>query len=101
LGVLTYAIVETLDEAAAIKLLELADQPERTVIGRELVNRLEHAAVTRTPIEGSASTYELEAAALPTLRRRAFELMLDDVPQASWAGKCLHAIDQLRDRYGK
>lgn len=101
LGVLTHAIVETLDEADAVRLLELADRPERAVIGRELIDRLENAAVTRTPIAESANTYELEAAAIPTLRKRAFELMLDDVPQASWARKCLHAIDHLRDRYGK
>jgi hypothetical protein len=101
LGVLTHAIVETLDEADAIKLLELADRPERAAIGRELVARLEQAAVTRTPIAGSSNTYEIEAAALPALRQRAFDLMLGNTPQASWARKCLHAIDQLRDHYGK
>ncbi|MEO7689079.1 MAG: hypothetical protein ABIS51_07315, partial [Sphingomonas sp.] len=101
LGVLTHAIVETLDETDAIKLLELTDRPERAAIGRELVARLEQAAVTRTPIAGSSNAYEIEAAALPALRKRAFDHMLGNTLQASWARRCLHAIDQLRDRYGK
>ena len=101
LGLIARAIVETMTEADAIGLLHLADRPERAVIGRELVARLENAAVTRIPIEGAANTYEIEGAPLVALRERAFELQRTGAPNEDWARQVLQAIDELRDQYGK
>lgn len=101
LGVITNAIVETMDEGDAIKLLELADTKRRNIIGNALASRLESAAVTRVPVVNMGNIYELESKPLPALRKRAFELMLADAASAPHARLCLRAIDELRDQYGK
>jgi hypothetical protein len=101
LGVITSAIVETMDEGDAIKLLELSDTRQRKIIGNELAHRLENAAVAKIPVANMANSYELESKPLPTLRKRAFELMRTDAPSAHHARLCLQAIDELRDQYGK
>lgn len=101
LGVITSAIVETMDESDAIKLLELADTKWRNIIGNELASRLEGAAVARIPVANMGNIYELESKPLPALRKRAFELMLANAASAHHARLCLRAIDELRDQYGK
>lgn len=101
LGVITSAIVETMDECDAIRLLELADTKRRNIIGNELASRLENAAVTRIPVASMGNVYELESKPLAALRKRAFELMLANAASAHHARLCLRAIDELRDQYGK
>lgn len=101
LGVITNAIIETMDESDAIKLLELADTKRRDIIGNELASSLESAAVTRIPVANMGNIYELESKPLPALRKRAFELMLANAAPAHHARLCLRAIDELRDQYGK
>lgn len=101
LGVITSAIVETMDENDAIKLLELADTEQRNIIGNVLASRLENAAVARIPVANMSNSYELESKPLPDLRKRAFELMRANAPSAHHARVCLRAIDELRDEYGK
>jgi hypothetical protein len=101
LGVIASAIVETMDEGDAIRLLELADTKRRNIIGNELASGLEKAAVTRIPVDNMGNIYELESKPLPALRKRAFELMLANAASAHHARWCLRAIDELRDQYGK
>ena len=101
LGVIARAIVETMHEGDAIRLLELADTKRRSIIGNELASRLENAAVTRIPVANMGNIYELESKPLPALRKRAFELMLANAASAHHARLCLRAIDELRDQYGK
>jgi len=99
-GVIAYAFAETMNESEAIFLLELADAPSGAVIARVLIGQLEHAAVSRRPIEGMPNTFELEAAPLARLRHAAFRHLLSR-PDAKPIRACLQAIDHLRDRYGK
>jgi hypothetical protein len=101
LGVIASAIVETMDESDAIRLLELADPQQHNIIGKELASRLENAAVTRIPVPDMANSYELESKPLPALRKRAFELLRRGAPSAHHARLCLRSIDELRDQYGK
>jgi hypothetical protein len=95
------AIAETMDEKDAISLLDLAAREGSAAIGRELIGRLEQAAVTRNPVPGHSNAYELEAAPLPGLRQHAFDMLRKELPASNWAHQCLQAIDHLRDRYGK
>jgi hypothetical protein len=101
IAIIASAIVATMDEGDAIRLLELADTKQRNIIGNELASRLENAAVTRTPVANMGNTYELESKPLPALRKRAFELKLANAASAHHARLCLRAIDELRDQYGK
>ena len=101
MSLLAAAILETLDEADAIRLLDLVERPQRASIGRELISRLENAAVTRLPVPGMSNAYELQAAPLTSLRKHGFALLLAGGPGAIWAKRCLEAVDRLRDEYGK
>jgi hypothetical protein len=101
LGAIASAIVATMDEGEAIRLLELADTERRNIIGNELASRLENAAVTRIASANMGTIYELESKPIPALRKRAFELMLANAASAHHARICLRAIDELRDQYGK
>lgn len=94
------AIAQTMDENEAIELLSLAASASGSAIARVLVDRLEHTAVLRLPVEGMVDTFELESAPLPNLRRAAFHQLLE-LPEATPIRACLQAIDHLRDRYGK
>ena len=99
--VIVDAIVQTLDEVDALKLLSVAVTTSDADIGKALAQSLENAAVLRNPVEGSSNTYELEAAPLTEFRRRVFALATDGGPNSAVAIKCLQAIDNLRDRHGK
>lgn len=94
------ALAQTMNEEDAMQLLIHAIEPDGDAIARILVGRLEHAAVTRLPIEGSTNTFELEGAALPQLRQLAFR-ELQKNPTQPVLRRCLQAIDHLRDEYGK
>ncbi|MDR7156851.1 hypothetical protein J2W40_003697 [Sphingobium xenophagum] len=94
------AIAQTMNEDDAILLMELGAQPAGTAIGRLFLDRLEHAAVSRIPVEGMANAFELEGAPLPVLRKRAFTQWRASPDQRIYPA-CLRAIDRLRDHYGK
>lgn len=94
------ALAQTMDETDAMELLTYAAEPRGGVIARVLVDRLEHAAVSRLPIDGMSNTFELEGSPLPRLRQLAFRQLLTN-PEHLALRSCLQAIDHLRDEYGK
>ncbi|RJF90647.1 NACHT domain-containing protein [Sphingomonas cavernae] len=94
------AIAQTMDEGEAMVLLSYAAAPSGDVIARVLVDRLEHAAVSRLAVEGITDAFELEGAPLPKFRQAAFHQLLAN-PEAAHIRSCLQAVDHLRDRYGK
>lgn len=94
------ALAQTMDEPDAMELLTYAAEPDGGVIARVLIDRLEHAAVSRLPIEDMSNTFELEGAPLPRLRQLAFSRLLAN-PDHPVLRSCLQAVDHLRDEYGK
>ena len=94
------ALAQTMDEPDAMQLLTYAVESNGAVIARVLVDRLEHAAVSRLTIEGMSNTFELVGAPLPRLRQLAFRQLLAN-PEHPALRSCLQAIDYLRDEYGK
>lgn len=94
------ALAQTMDETDAMELLTYAAEPDGGVIARVLVDRLEHAAVSRLPIDGMSNTFELKGTPLPRLRQLAFRQLLTN-PEHPALRSCLQAIDHLRDEYGK
>ncbi len=94
------ALAQTMDEQDAIQLLAYAAEPDGTVIAHVLVDRLEHTAGSRLPIEGTSNTFELKGSPLPRLRQLAFRELLGN-PDQPGLRSCLQAIDHLRDEYGK
>lgn len=94
------ALAQTMDEDDAIMLLGYGAEPAGTAIARILLDRLEKAAVSRLPVEGTSNAFELEGAPLPRLRRLAFQHQIDH-PDERLYKACLRSIDRLRDYYGK
>ncbi|MFW2449363.1 MAG: hypothetical protein ACN4E6_18760 [Qipengyuania pacifica] len=94
------ALAQTMDEQDAIQLLTYAAEPDGAVMARVLIDRLEHAAVSRLPIQGMPNTFELEGAPLSRFRQLAFRRLLKK-PEHPGLRSCLQAIDHLRDEYGK
>lgn len=99
-ALLADALAQTMNEQDAMLLLGHAAKPGGALIARVLIGRLEHAAVSRLPIEGASNMFELEGAPLPRLRQLAFHELLE-APDRPWLRSCLQAIDHLRDEYGK
>lgn len=94
------ALAQTMDEDDAIALMRYGAEPAGAAIARIFLDRLQQAAVSRLPVEGTSNAFELEAAPLPRLRRLAFQDWIDHPVQPLYKA-CLRAIDRLRDHYGK
>lgn len=94
------ALAQTMDEQDAMELLTYVAETGDAVIARVLVDRLEHTAVSRLPIESMSNTFELESTPLPRLRQLAFRQLLSNSDHPVLRS-CLQAIDHLRDEYGK
>ena len=81
---------------AALLMLSNAQRPPQ-----HIDEMIEHRVTDRVPVEGWAHGHEIVARPAAPLRRRLFEMVLDDRQRDQSARRMLVRIDELRDEYGR